>query len=146
MKNLDLYYRYVIQPQILIKFPKLKNCLELKNFGIKKIRLNIFLLDKKNNYFIYLYNICILIRLIFNKFLFIKKVNKGYTISKMHFQLSLENTHIMLFMDVFGSFLLPLFESFNMGLRDQKFDIFGNYTFEFNYSDPVFMSKNTVIV
>jgi len=146
MNNLSLYYKYIIQPQFLLKFPKLKNNIELKNFGIKKIRLNMYLLDKKNNYYIYLYNICILIRLKYNKFLIIKKVNKNYTISKMYFQLSLENRHILLFIDVFGNFLLPLFDSFNMGLREHKFDLFGNYTFEFNYSDPVFMSKNTVIV
>lgn len=143
MQNLHLYYKYIIRPQLLLKYPKIK---DLTEFLIKKIRLNLLLIDSKKNYYIYLYNICILIRLLFNKFLFIKKINKNFTINKIHLQISLEGFQMFIFLDVFGTFLLPLFESFNMGLKEKGFDIFGNYTFEFNYSDPIFMSKNTVLV
>ncbi len=146
MQNVNLYYKYIIRPQLLLKNPKIKNSTELSNFMIKKIRLNMFLLDSKNNYYIYLYNICILIRLIFNKFLFLKKISKNFNFNKLHIQISIENNQIFIFLDIFSTFLLPLFENFNMGLKENEFDIFGNFTFEFNYSDPVFMSKNTIIV
>lgn len=58
----------------------------------------------------------------------------------------MEGNQIYVFLDVFGTILLPLFENFNMGLKDRDFDMFGNYLFEFNYCDPIFMSKNTVII
>jgi ribosomal protein L5 len=146
MENINLYYKYIIRPQFLLKFPKIKDSGELSTFVIRKIRLNMFLLDAKQNYYLYLYNICILMRLLFNKYLYIKKVNKNYTLNKIHIQLSMEGNQIYVFLDVFGTILLPLFENFNMGLKDRDFDMFGNYLFEFNYCDPIFMSKNTVII
>lgn len=146
MINNYLYYKYVVRPQVLLKFPKKNNFLEIPFFTLRKIRLNMFLLDMKQNSFLYLYNICILMRLLFNKYLYIKKVNKYYTLNKVHIQLCIENDQIFIFLDIFANILLPLFETFNMGLKERNFDMFGNYLFEFNYCDPIFMSKNTVIV
>lgn len=146
MDNLEFYYKYIIRPQFLLKFPKLKNSFELTTFRIRKIRLSMFLLDPKKNYYLYLYNICVLVRLMFNKQLFIYKVKKNFTLNKIHIRLSIENFQIYMFLDVFSTCLIPLFESFNMGLQERDFDIFGNYYFEFNYCDPIFMSKNTIII
>jgi len=50
------------------------------------------------------------------------------------------------FLDVFTCLLLPLFESFNVLLDLNKFDIFGNLQYRLIYCDPVFMSKNAVTV
>jgi len=76
MINLALYYKYIVRPQFLLKFPQKKYLEFLSYYLLKKVRLNIFLLDIKQNYYLYLYNICILIRLIFNQHLFIKKSKK----------------------------------------------------------------------
>ena len=88
----------------------------------------------------------ILIRLIVNKFLYVNKINKSYSINKMYFGVTLKGNHMYQFLDVFTCLLLPLFESFNVKLDLNKFDIFGNLQYKLIYCDPVFMSKNAVTV
>jgi len=146
MQSYYLYYKYIIKPQLLLKIVEISNFKQLTDIGLKKININIYLFNTKKNYYIYLYNVCILIRLILNKFFFIKKIYKMYILNKILLELNLKGNQMYLFLDVFGTILLPVFENFNMGLKEKNFDIFGNYKFEFNYADPIFMSKNTVIV
>lgn len=146
MENLSLYYKYIIRPQFFIKFPQKVNFENIEDFNIWKIRLNMFLIDAKTNFYLYLYNICILVRILFSKPIHVKKVYKGYTLNKIALQLSIGNSDIYSFLDVFSNIILPVFEFFNMGLKKNNFDRFGNFTFEFNYFDPVFTTKNTVLI
>jgi hypothetical protein len=143
MQNLLLYYKYVIRVQYLLKHPAKRGKNLIQSF-IKKILLEIYMEDVKNNYYIYLYNISILIRLLINKFLYVKYLRKSFNINKIYLGISLKKNNIYQFLDVFTTLLLPLFESFNMYLDLKKFDIFGNLTYNLMYFDPVFMSKNTV--
>ena len=145
MNNMFLYYKYVIRTQFLLKYPAKKINNIIRSI-LKKILFEINLDNLKKNYIIYLYNMTILIRLIVNKFLYINKINKSYSINKMHFNVLLKDTHMFQFLDVFTSILLPLFESFNVKLDLNKFDIFGNLQYKLIYCDPVFMSKNAVTV
>lgn len=145
MQNLSLYYKYVIRPQYIIKFPQ-KKLNQILDFSIWKIRLNMFLIDAKVNFYLYLYNICILMRIIFAKPVYVKKIYKGYTLNKIVLQLCVGNNDIYNFLDTFSNIILPLFEYFNMGLKLDNFDKFGNYSFEFNYFDPIFTTKNTVLI
>lgn len=145
MNNLFLYYKYVIRTQLLLKYPA-KKINNLIISILKKILFEINLDDLKKNYIIYLYNMTILIRLIVNKFLYINKINKSFTINKMHFGIKLKGSHMYHFLDVFTCLLLPLFESFNVKLDINSFDIFGNLQYKLIYCDPVFMSKNAVTV
>lgn len=145
MNNLLLYYKYVIRAQILLKYPAKKINNLIKSI-LKKILFEVYLNDLKKSYVIYLYNITILIRLIINKFLYINKIKKSYNINKMYFGVSLKGTHMYQFLDIFTCLLLPLFESFNVKLDLNKFDIFGNLQYKLIYCDPVFMSKNAVTV
>ena len=64
----------------------------------------------------------------------------------MYFGVVLKGIHMYQFLDVFTTLLLPLFESFNVMLDINKFDIFGNLEYKLIYCDPVFMSKNAVTV
>lgn len=145
MNNLYLYNKYVIKPQLLLKFPKEKNNW-LIEFGIRKICMYMYLLDLTKNYYMFLYNICILMRILFNKYLNIKKVNKYYSLNRIHLQISIEDTYLYIFIDVFKNFLLDSFEFYNMGLNYKNFDIFGNFIFEFNYCDPIFTTRNVILV
>lgn len=85
-------------------------------------------------------------RLIVNKPTHIKKVNKGYILNKITIQISIGLFDISLFLDLFCSLILPVFEYFNMGLNKRNLDSYGNLNFEFNYFDPVFTTKNTILV
>jgi len=145
MNNLYLYNKNVVQPQMLLKFPDSKHLVKTV-FGIHRVRMYMYMLDITQNYYMFLYNICILMRLLFNKRLYIKKVNKYYTLNKVHLEAAVFGKSLYVFLDVFGNFLVDSFEMYNMGLSVEKFDMFGNYVFEFNYCDPIFMTKNTVIV
>jgi hypothetical protein len=145
MHSLYLYNKYVVGPQMLLKFPNSKGSL-ITIFGIRKIRMNMYMLDVTQNYYMFLYNICILMRLLVNKRLYIKKVNKYYTLNKVHVRSCVEGNRLYIFLDIFGEFLINSFEIYNMGLSREDFDMFGNYIFEFNYCDPIFMTKNTIII
>jgi len=145
MNNMFLYYKYIIRGQFLLKYPSKKINYMVKCF-LKKILFEINMDDLKSNYYIYIYNIAILIRLITNKFLYIKKIKKNYNINKIYFGISLKGLHMYKFLDIFSCLLLPLFESFNVMLDLNKFDIFGNLQYRLIYCDPVFMSKNAVTV
>ena len=145
MNNMFLYYKYVVRAQLLLKNPARK-VNDLINFMLKKVLFEVYLDDLKKSYYVYLYNMAILVRLIVNKFLYINKVKKSYSINKMHFGVTLKGTHMYQFLDVFTCLLLPLFESFNVTLDLNKFDIFGNLQYKLIYCDPVFMSKNAVTV
>ena len=85
-------------------------------------------------------------RILFNKYLNIKKVNKYYSLNRIHLQISIEDTYLYIFIDVFKNFLLDSFEFYNMGLNYKNFDIFGNFIFEFNYCDPIFTTRNVILV
>ena len=145
MQNLVLFYKYILRNQFLLKYPvnQVKN---LWIFILKKIVFEVNLDNVKNNYYIYLYNIAILLRIILNKFLFITKINKHYNLTKIYMGINLTGDHMFQFLDLFTLILLPLFESFNIVLDLNKFDIFGNIEYQLVYCDPVFMSKNTVTV
>ena len=145
MNNMLLYYKYIIRAQLLLKYPAKKINSLIKSI-LKKVLFEIYLDNLKKNYIIYLYNMTILLRLIINKFLYINKINKSYSINKMYFGVVLKGTHMYQFLDVFTCLLLPLFESFNVKLDLNKFDIFGNLQYKLIYCDPVFMSKNAVTV
>lgn len=145
MQNMLLYYKYIIRVQFLLKYPA-KRAKDLMKSFLKKILFEIHLDDLKTNYYVYLYNIAILIRLILNKFLYVKKVNKNFTVNKMYMGVVLKGTHMYQFLDIFTFILLPLFESFNVILDLKNFDIFGNLRYRLIYCDPVFMSKNAVTV
>lgn len=145
MQNMYLYYKYIIRSQFLLKYPtKLASNL-IKNI-FKKILFEIYLENIKINYYIYLYNIAILIRLIINKFLYVKKIKKNYGLNKIYMGVILKKAHIYQFLDVFTTILLPIFESFNVMLDITKFDIFGNLKYRLIYCDPVFMSRSAVTV
>lgn len=145
MHNLFLYYKYIIRVQLLLKYP-VKKINDLIKSILKKVLFEANLDDLKNNYYIYAYNIAILMRLIINKFIYITKINKSYGMNKIYFGIVLKGTHMYQFLDVFANLLLPLFESFNVFLDIDKFDIFGNLQYRLIYCDPVFMSKNAVTV
>ncbi len=145
MQNMLLYYKYITRVQFLLKYPSKKANDLMKSF-LKKILFEIHLDDLKTNYYVYLYNIAILIRLILNKFLYVKKVNKNFSVNKMYMGVVLKGTHMYQFLDIFTFILLPLFESFNVILDLNNFDIFGNLRYRLIYCDPVFMSKNAVTV
>lgn len=140
-----LYYKYIIRVQFLLKYPAKKANNLMKSF-LKKIIFEVNLDDVKKSYYIYLYNIAILIRLILNKFLYLKKVKKNFNINKIYLGVILKGFHMYQFLDVFTTILLPLFESFNVTLNLNDFDIFGNLKYKLIYCDPVFMSKNAVTV
>lgn len=145
MQNMLLYYKYIIRVQFLLKYPAKKANNLMKSF-LKKIIFEVNLDDVKKSYYIYLYNIAILIRLILNKFLYLKKVKKNFNINKIYLGVILKGFHMYQFLDVFTTILLPLFESFNVTLNLNDFDIFGNLKYKLIYCDPVFMSKNAVTV
>jgi hypothetical protein len=145
MQNMFLYYKYVIRAQLLLKYPT-KKINDLMQSLLKKVLFEVNLDDLKTSYYIYIYNIAILVRLIINKFLYVKKIKKNFSINKMYFGVILKGSHMYQFLDVFTCLLLPLFESFNVMLDINKFDIFGNLQYKLIYCDPVFMSKNTVTV
>lgn len=145
MKNLVLFYKYIYRVQFLLKYP-IKQVKDLLKYMLKKILFEVNFDDLKNNYYIYLYNIAILLRIILNKFLFITKINKHYNLNKIYMGINLTGDHMFQFLDLFTLILLPLFESFNIVLDLNKFDIFGNIEYQLVYCDPVFMSKNTVTV
>lgn len=145
MNNMFLYYKYIIRVQFLLKYPAKKINNLIINV-LKKVLFEVNFDDLKKNYYIYIYNITILIRLIINKFLYITKIKKNYSINKMYFGITLKGSHMYRFLDVFTYLLLPLFESFNVMLDLNKFDIFGNLQYKLIYCDPVFMSKNAVTV
>jgi len=129
-----LYYKYVIRSQFLLKYPT-KLASNLRNNILKKILFEI-----------YLENIAILIRLIINKFLYVKKIKKNYSINKIYMGILLKKSHMYQFLDVFVTILLPIFESFNVILDITKFDIFGNLKYRLIYCDPVFMSRSAVTI
>jgi ribosomal protein L5 len=135
----------MIRVQFLLKYPAKKINNLIKSI-LKKILFEVSLDDLKSTYYIYLYNIAILIRLITNKFLYVKKINKNFNINKIYFGVTLKGDSMYKFLDVFTCLLLPLFESFNVILDLNKFDIFGNLQYKLIYCDPVFMSKNAVTV
>lgn len=143
MQNMFLYYKYNIRVQLLLKYPA-KKMQKIMQSILKKILFEINMDDLKSNYYVYIYNIAILIRLISNKFLYVRKVKKNYNVNKIYFGVSLKGSHMYQFLDVFTCLLLPLFESFNVLLDLNKFDIFGNLQYRLVYCDPVFMSKNAV--
>lgn len=145
MQNMFLYYKYVIRVQLLLKYPTKKVNSLMKSL-LKKILFEINLDDLKTNYYIYIYNIAILVRLIINKNIYIRKLKKSFSVNKIYFGVILKGNHMYEFLDVFTSLLLPLFESFNVMLDINKFDIFGNLQYKLIYCDPVFMSKNAVTV
>jgi len=145
MNNMFLYYKYIVRVQLLLKYPAKKINNLIINI-LKKILFEVNFDDLKKSYYIYIYNITILIRLIINKFLYINKIKKSYSINKMYFGVTLKGNHMYQFLDVFTCLLLPLFESFNVMLDINKFDIFGNLQYKLIYCDPVFMSKNAVTV
>jgi len=145
MNNLYLYNKYIVQPQMLLKFPKSEQKLPTI-FGIRKVRMNMYMLDLTQNYYMFLYNICIAMRLMFNKRLYIKRVGKYYSLNQLHVQACVEGKRLYIFLDLFGSFLVNNYDSYNMGLSRKSFDMFGNFIFEFNYCDPIFTSKNTIII
>lgn len=145
MQNLNLYYKYILRPQYLIKFPQNTKKNEIIDFGIRKIRLNMFLIDAKVNFYLYLYNICMLMRVLFSKPVCVKKISKGYTLNKIVLQLCVGKYDVYKFLDVFSNIIVPVFEYFNMGLKLDNFDKYGNYKFEFNYFDPIFTTRNTVL-
>lgn len=145
MQNMLLYYKYVIRTQYLLKHPEqIKKNIILVN--LKKILFEIYVEDWKNNYYIYLYNMAMLLRLILNKIIYIKKIKKNYSINKVYLGINLKGKDMYNFIDIFTLMLLPLFESFNVCLDINKFDIFGNLNYKLLYFDPVFMSKNAVTV
>jgi ribosomal protein L5 len=145
MQNMFLYYKYNIRVQLLLKYPA-KKIKELMQSVLKKVLFEANIDDLKSNYYIYIYNIAILIRLVANKFLYVRRVNKNYNVNKIYFGVNLKGSHMYQFLDVFTCLLLPLFESFNVLLDLNKFDIFGNLQYRLIYCDPVFMSKNAVTV
>jgi ribosomal protein L5 len=145
MNNLLLYYKYIIRVQFLLKYPA-KNMNKIIINILKKIVFEVNFDDLKKNYYIYIYNMTILIRLIINKFLYISKIKKDHNINKMYFGITLKGTSMFQFLDIFNYLLLPLFESFNIMLDLNKFDIFGNLQYKLIYCDPIFMSKNAVTV
>lgn len=145
MQNMLLFYKYMLRVQFLLKYP-MKHVTDLINYMLNRILFEIGMDDIKANYYIYLYNIAILLRLILNKFLYIKHINKSFNINKIYMGINLKGSHMFQFLDLFTLILLPLFESFNIVLDLHKFDIFGNLQYQLLYCDPVFMSKNAVTV
>jgi ribosomal protein L5 len=145
MQNMFLYYKYNVRVQLLLKYPAKKIKYIIQSI-LNKVLFEVNMDDLKKNYYVYIYNIAILLRLIVNKFLYVKKVNKNYSINKIFFNINLRGNHIYQFLDVFTYLLLPIFESFNIFLDVNKFDIFGNLQYRLVYCDPVFMSKNAVTV
>lgn len=145
MQNMFLYYKYNIRVQLLLKYPAKKINEVLYSF-LNKILFELNIDDLKNNYYIYIYNIAILIRLVSNKFLYVRRIKKNYGINKVYFAINLRGNYMYQFLDVFTCLLLPLFESFNVLLDLNKFDIFGNLQYRLIYCDPVFMSRNAVTV
>lgn len=144
MHNLYLYNKYIIYPQSLLKFPKKEN--KLKKNGIYKLKMNIFMVDEEKIPLLFLLNICLVMRLLFNEDIYVKKINVNkYVLNKVHLQICLKNYELFIFVDLFKNFLMNSFEFYNMGLNDSNFDVFGNYTFEFNYYDPIFTTKNIIM-
>ena len=140
-----LYYKYNVRVQLLLKYPAKKINYIVQSI-LNKILFEVNMDDLKNSYYIYIYNIAILLRLIANKFLYVRRVNKNYNINKIYFSAGIGGHHMYQFLDVFTCLLLPIFESFNVLLDLNKFDIFGNLQYRLIYCDPVFMSKNAVTV
>jgi hypothetical protein len=145
MQNMFLYYKYNVRVQLLLKYPakKIKNIVQSV---LNKILFEVHMDDLKSSYYVYIYNIAVLLRLIANKFLYVRRVNKNYNINKIYFSVNIGGNHMYQFLDVFTYLLLPIFESFNVLLDLNKFDIFGNLQYRLVYCDPVFMSKNAVTV
>lgn len=144
MSNLYLYNKYIIYPQFLLKFPQKENL--LKENIMYKIKMNIFMVNEENIPLLFLLNICLVIRLLFNEDIYVKKIsNDKYILNKVHLLVCLKTYELFIFMDLFKNFLIDSFEFYNMGLNSNNFDIFNNYTFEFNYYDPIFTTKNIII-
>lgn len=144
MQNMLLFLKYILRAQFLLKYPM--KSIDMIKILLKQILFEVSLDDSKKNYYMYLYNIAILLRIILNKFLYIKKVNKNFSLNKIYMGISLTGDVIYEFLDLFTLILLPLFESFNILLDIHKFDIFGNLQYNLVYCDPVFMSKNAVTI
>lgn len=142
MQNMLLYYKYLLKNQFLLKYPEFN----MNTVMLKKILFEVYLDSMKTNYYIYLYNIAVLLRIILNKFLYIKKIDQKFKLSKIYMGISLVGNSMYQFLDIFTFLLLPLFESFNVVLDINKFDVFGNLQYQLIYCDPVFMSKNIVTV
>ena len=140
--NLYFYYKTIIRHQLLLKLKLKKKDLIPE---LKKINFNIYLDPENSKYFIYFYNLCALLLLITGKFLVVKRYNTKFEIKKIYLQISLAKYQMYAFLDMFSSILLPLFQNYNMSLRLNNFDNFGNYYYQINYSDPVFTSKNIII-
>lgn len=140
--NLSLYYKKIIRKQLQLKL-KLKKTDIIPE--IKKISFNIYLDPNYDKYLIYFYNLCALLTLITGKFLIVKSFNKAFETKKIHLILNLDKYSMYSFLDMFSTVLLPLFQNYNMPLRLNNFDTFGNYYYQISYSDPVFTSKNIII-
>src|ERR1700694_4631503 len=100
MNNMYLYYKYIVRVQFLLKYPTKKINNLIINI-LKKILFEVNFDDLKKNYYIYIYNITILIRLIINKFLYIIKIKKSYSINNIYFGSFLKGIHMYRFLDVF---------------------------------------------
>jgi len=102
MNNMYLYYKYVIRTQFLLKYPT-KLISSLMKDVLKKILFEIYLENVKTNYYLYLYNIAILTRLIINKFLYVKKIKKNYGLNKIYMGVILKkNSYISIFRCVYN--------------------------------------------
>lgn len=140
--NLFLYYKKIIRQQLLLKL-KLKKTDLIPE--IQKINFNIYLDPNFDKNLFFFYNLCALLTLITGKFLIVKRFNNVFEHKKVHLTLNLSKYPMYSFLDMFSSILLPLFQNYNMPLRLNNFDTFGNYYYQINYSDPVFTSKNIII-
>lgn len=144
MNNLYLYNKYIIYPQYLLKFPYEEN--KLINYGIHKVRMNIFMVNEDNLPLLFLLNICLLMRILFNENIYVKKLSYNkYILNKVHLQITLGSYEVYLFLDLFKNFLMNSFEFYSMGLNYKDFDIYGNYVFQFNYYDPIFTTRNVIM-
>lgn len=143
MNNMFLYYNYVVKPQLLLKFPGL-NCNKLQKFDIVRVMFKLSFKEMKKSDYIYLYNLGLLVRLLLDKNWFIYKLDKSMKITKCFFQINLEKESMFLFLDVFTTLLLPMFQMYNLYLYSADFDDFGNFFYKFYYFDPIFISKNIV--
>jgi len=142
MNNTKIFYKYIIKSQILLKYPKSK----LIKHNLQKVIFNIYINTSNKYYYIYLYNICLLIRMLTNKILYVKKIKQNYGLDKLHFSLKLKGNSLWTFIETFNNFLLPVFLNYNMGLKKENFDKFGNFNYFLKYIDPIFTSKNIVTI
>ena len=91
-----LYYKYNVRVQLLLKYPA-KKIKDLMQSVLKKVLFEANIDDLKSNYYIYIYNIAILIRLIANKFLYVKELIKNYNVNKIYFGVNLKGSHMYQF-------------------------------------------------